>query len=65
MKQIDLTVAEAVAAEGDRYTREIERLRGVLVAIARHSVFTVRTNSKDCDEWAEDMAFVGKLACGH
>ena len=55
----------AVAAEGDRYTREIERLRGVLVAIDRHSVATLRTNSKDRGDWAEDMAFVGKLARGH
>lgn len=52
-------IAERAMAE------EIERLRGVLAAIDRHSVNTLRTNSKDRGDWAEDVAFMGKLARGH
>lgn len=44
---------------------EIERQRSVLAAIDRHSVNTLRTNSKDRGDWAEDVAFMGKLARGH
>lgn len=44
---------------------EIERLRGALAAIATHSASTLRTNSKDRGDWAEDVAFMGKLARGH
>lgn len=43
----------------------IERLRAVLAAIAKHSTNTLRTNSKDRGDWAEDVAFMGKLARGH
>lgn len=44
---------------------EIERLHGILSAIDRYSVSTLRTNSKDRGDWADDMAFVGKLAREH
>ena len=44
---------------------EIERLRATLAAIAKHSTSTLRTNSKDRGDWAEDVAFMGKLARGH
>lgn len=44
---------------------EIERLRAVLAAIDKHSTSTLRTNSKDRGDWAEDVAFMGKLARGH
>ena len=44
---------------------EIERMRAILTAIDSHSVFALRMNSNDCGDWAEDMAFLGKLARGH
>ncbi len=44
---------------------EVERLRATLAAIAKHSTSTLRTNSKDRGDWAEDVAFMGKLASGH
>ncbi len=44
---------------------EIERLRATLAAIAKHSASTLRTNSNDRGDWAEDVAFMGKLARGH
>ena len=44
---------------------EIERLRATLAAIAKHSTSTLRTNSKHRGDWAEDVAFMGKLARGH
>lgn len=39
-----------------------DALRNALKLIDKHSVATVRTNSKDRGDWAEDMAYVGKVA---
>jgi hypothetical protein len=43
----------------------VKRVLDTLGAISRHSIKTIRADSNDRDEWAEDMAFVGKLARGH
>lgn len=39
-----------------------EALRKALKVIDKHSVSAIRTNSKDRGDWAEDMAYVGKVA---
>ena len=63
-----------LGADGDEYgfeqlqrdaIAEIERLRATLSKIDKHSTNTLRTNSKDRGDWAEDVAFMGKLARGH
>lgn len=48
-----------------RAAAEIVRLRTMLSSIDQYSVNTVRTNSKDRDDWIDDVAFMGKLARGH
>lgn len=37
-------------------------IRTALEFIDKYSVNTIRTNSKDRDDWADDMAYVGKVA---
>ena len=44
---------------------EVERLRAVLAAIDAHSVKTLREKCQEIGEWADDLAFIGKLARGH
>ena len=39
-----------------------EALRKALEFIQRHCANVIRTNSRDRDDWAEDMAYVGKVA---
>lgn len=39
-----------------------DKLRKALEFIAKHAADVVRTNSKDRGDWAEDMAYVGKVA---
>lgn len=39
-----------------------ESLRKALKFIQRHCANVIRTNSKDRGDWAEDMAYVGKVA---
>ncbi len=39
-----------------------DALRKALKLIDKHSAATIRTNSKDRGDWAEDMAYVGKVA---
>ena len=56
--------ADQVRAYAAEVGAENGRLRAALTAIDRHSVITLRTNSKDRGDWAEDVAFMGKLARG-
>ena len=58
--QIEHLAAGLVAAEEER-----DELRATLAAIDKHSVNTIRSRSRDVDDWIEDMGFVGKLARGH
>jgi hypothetical protein len=58
--QIEHLAAGLAAAEEER-----DQLRAKLAAIDKYSVNTLRTNSKDRGDWAEDVAFMGKLARGH
>lgn len=51
--------------ERGAWQQRCEKAELALAAIDRHSVNTLRTNSKDRGDWAEDVAFMGKLARGH
>ena len=60
-----LELLRLVRAERDEAVAQVYAQRRVLENIAGVSVFCIRAGSKDCREWTEDMAYVGKLARGH
>lgn len=47
---------------GDEAMRRAHAAENALETIARMSVNACRTNSKDVGDWAEDVAYFGKLA---
>lgn len=56
------SLADAVRAAIAAQPGPLDALRKALMVIDKHSVATIRTNSKDRGDWAEDMAYVGKVA---
>jgi hypothetical protein len=58
-----LSVKEDAGREQVReFTTELARLSTALAHIERLTIEALRTNSRDIDDWREEVAYLGKLA---